>query len=159
MLFYDILGVKKQGENIWKEGIFMMWKEKYKIGVERIDEQHKELFKRLSNFIQIVQDDIPWKEKLDSVKETMAFMQQYVEYHFDDEEKYQKEINYPDIELHKEIHAKFKQEIYDYVQIFEQGEFTEEKVQEFSAKLMTWLIMHVGKMDQKIGEYVREKGE
>ena len=29
----------------------MMWKEKYRIGVDRIDEQHKELFDRVSNFI------------------------------------------------------------------------------------------------------------
>lgn len=131
----------------------MMWKEKYKVGVELIDEQHKELFNRLSNFIQTVQNPIPWEEKMDNVKETMDFMQQYVEFHFDDEERYQEEINYPDKELHKEIHAKFKQGIYDYVDIFEKGEFTEEKIQEFSARLMTWLIMHVGKTDQKIGKY------
>lgn len=136
----------------------MMWKDKYKVGVELIDEQHKELFKRLSEFIQIVQTKSDWDERLDKVKETMEFMQEYVVSHFDDEEAYQKEINYPDIETHKEAHRKFKEGINDYVEIFQRGGFTEEKIQEFSAKLMTWLIMHVGKMDQKIGEYVREKG-
>ncbi len=136
----------------------MMWKDKYKVGVELIDEQHKELFKRLSEFIQIVQSKSDWDERLDKVKETMEFMQEYVVFHFNDEEEYQKKINYPDIEIHKEAHRKFKEGINDYVKIFEQGGFTDEKIQEFSAKLMTWLIMHVGKMDQKIGEYVREKG-
>lgn len=136
----------------------MMWKDKYKVGVELIDEQHKELFKRLSDFIQIVQGKTDWDERLDKVKETMEFMKEYVVFHFDDEEAYQAKINYPDIEIHKEAHRKFKEGINDYVRIFEQGGFTEEKIQEFSAKLMTWLIMHVGKMDQKIGEYVREKG-
>lgn len=136
----------------------MMWKDKYKVGVELIDEQHKELFKRLSEFIQIVQTKSDWNERLDKVKETMEFMQEYVVFHFDDEEAYQKEINYPDYELHKEVHRKFKEGINDYVEIFQRGGFTEEKIQEFCAKLMTWLIMHVGKMDQKIGEYVRKKG-
>ncbi|CAK7086514.1 MULTISPECIES: bacteriohemerythrin [Tissierella] len=136
----------------------MMWKDKYKVGVELIDEQHKELFKRLSEFIQIVQSKSDWNERLDKVKETMEFMQEYVIFHFDDEEAYQEKINYPDIEIHKEAHRKFKEVINDYVKIFEQGGFTEEKIQEFSAKLMTWLIMHVGKMDQKIGEYANEKG-
>lgn len=134
-----------------------MWKDKYRIGVERIDEQHRELFKRLSNFIQIVQDHIPWEGKMNSVKETMEFMKEYVEYHFDDEEMYQKQISYPGIGLHIDAHRKFKEGIHHYAQLFERGQFTESKVQEFSAKLMTWLIMHVGKMDQQIGEYVRTK--
>ena len=88
----------------------------------------------------------------------MAFMKEYVIVHFEEEEAYQEKINYPDIKIHKEAHAKFKEGIDDYVKLFEQGGFTEEKIQEFSAKLMTWLIMHVGKMDQKIGEYVKSKG-
>lgn len=135
----------------------MMWKEKYKVGVELIDEQHKELFGRLSEFIKHVQSDIAWEDKLDEVKETMEFMQAYVVTHFADEEVYQEEINYPHIEEHKKAHADFKEGINDYVKIFEEGGFTEEKMKEFSGKLMAWLIMHVGHMDQKIGEYVKSQ--
>ncbi|AFS79567.1 hemerythrin-like metal-binding protein [Gottschalkia acidurici 9a] len=135
-----------------------MWKDKYRVGVDLIDEQHKELFNRLSTFIQIVQNEDNWDDKLDRVKETMEFLQDYVVYHFNDEEAYQEEIGYPDIENHKKIHAEFKQGINDYVKLLEQGGFTQEKIQELSAKLMTWLIMHVGRMDQKIGEYVKSKG-
>jgi len=135
-----------------------MWKDKYKVGVELIDEQHKELFGRLSEFTRTVQVEGNWEEKLDKVKKTMEFMQEYVVYHFNDEEAYMEEILYPDIVLHKKIHEDFKDVISGYVGLFNQGEFTEEKTQEFSAKLMTWLIMHVGKMDQRIGEYVSVKG-
>lgn len=135
-----------------------MWKEKYKVGVDLIDVQHKELFARLSNFIRIVQNENNWEQKLDEVKETMAFLQEYVVYHFDDEEKYMEEINYPEIEIHKNIHREFKESINSYVVLFEEKGFTEEKIQELCAKLMTWLIMHVGKMDQKIGDYVKAKG-
>ena len=136
----------------------MMWKERYSIGVELIDDQHKELFNRLSRFIQIVQNDIAWEDKLDEVKTTLDFMKDYVVYHFDDEERYQEEINYPELDIHREAHTRFKEAINNYVKIFDQGEFNEDKIKEFSAKLMAWLIMHVGKMDQKIGEYVKEKG-
>lgn len=135
-----------------------MWKERYRVDVESIDEQHIELFSRLSNFIKIVQNEENWDEKIEEVKKTMEFMQEYVVYHFDDEEKYMKEINYPDIELHKKIHKEFKEGINNYVELFEVEGFTEEKIQELSAKLMTWLIMHVGKMDQQIGKYVELKG-
>ncbi|NLL71784.1 MAG: hemerythrin family protein [Epulopiscium sp.] len=136
----------------------MMWKEKYKVGVPLIDEQHKELFKRLSEFIQVVQSKIPWEEKLESVRETMLFMKEYVIIHFEAEEAYQEKIKYPGIERHREVHAAFKEEVNSYVTLFEQKGLSEEKAQEFSAKLMTWLIMHVCQMDQKIGEYVENKG-
>lgn len=135
-----------------------MWKEKYRIDVELIDEQHQELFKRVSDFLQIIQNEDSWEDKLEQVKETMAFMQEYVVVHFNEEEIYQEQINYPDIEIHKEAHAKFKEGVNDYVKIFEEEGFSKEKIQEFGGKLMTWLIMHVGKMDQKIGEYVKSKG-
>jgi len=92
------------------------------------------------------------------VKETMDFMKEYVVYHFDDEEAYQARIGYPGIEDHKIAHFKFKEGINHYVKIFEEEGFTEEKIQEFGGKLMTWLIMHVGKMDQMIGEYAKSKG-
>lgn len=137
----------------------MMWKERYRIGVDLIDTQHKELFKRLSDFIMIVQNDEDWDKKLDKVKETLDFMKEYVVFHFDAEEAYQEKVGYPDIKKHKKVHADFKDEINEYVRIFETEGFTEKKVQELNARLMTWLIMHVGKMDQQIGEYVKSKGE
>ena len=134
-----------------------MWKDYYSIGVETIDDQHKELFKNLGDFIMLVRDkEIKWEDRLDKAKETLDFLQEYVVFHFDDEEKFQESINYPDIEIHKEAHRQFKEGINEYVEIFNEGGFTEDKMQEFSAKLMTWLIMHVGKMDQEIGKFVRE---
>ncbi|SCG81714.1 hemerythrin [Proteiniborus sp. DW1] len=135
----------------------MMWKDKYAVGVELIDEQHKELFRRVSDFTQIIRSNENWNDKLEKVKETMSFMQEYVIVHFHDEEIYQEQINYPDIEAHKEAHSKFREGINNYVRLFKEEGFTEEKVQEFGGKLMTWLIMHVGKIDQKIGEYAKSK--
>ncbi len=88
----------------------------------------------------------------------MAFMKDYVIVHFNEEEAYQAEINYPELEAHKKAHEDFKEGINKYVKIFEEEGFNEDRIQEFGGKLMTWLIMHVGNMDQKIGEYVKSKG-
>ncbi|NLJ78272.1 MAG: hemerythrin family protein [Tissierellia bacterium] len=135
----------------------MMWKERYRIGVDLIDDQHRELFKRLSNFIRVVQNGEPWDEKLDEAKDTLGFMQEYVVYHFEDEERYQREIGYPDYEEHRKIHAGFKAEVDEYVRLMEEEGFSEETMQELAARFMTWLIMHVGRADQRIGEYARSK--
>lgn len=136
-----------------------MWKEHYRVGSELIDSQHQELFRRVSSFIRTVQSDEPWEDKLEKVEETLVFMQHYVIIHFADEEELQKEIGYPELERHARIHENFKAEIQEFAQTVERDGFDEEKVQEFSAKVMTWLIMHVGKEDQKIGEFIRAGGE
>ena len=55
----------------------MMWKEKYKIGVELIDRQHEELFRRVSDFIGTVRSEVHGG-KLSKIKETLEFMKDYV---------------------------------------------------------------------------------
>lgn len=136
----------------------MMWKEHYKVGVETIDTQHEELFNRVSEFIKNVQGKDSWESKVSKVKETLSFMQEYVVFHFEEEENYQESIGYADIDSHKKQHQKFTQGIHQYVTRFETEGFTKELVQEFGGKLITWLIMHVASIDQKIGEYVQNQG-
>lgn len=137
-----------------------MWKDRYKIGVERIDEQHQELFRRVEEFIRTTNDPRKnWEDKIEQVKETMNFMGEYVHYHFEDEEKLQEELGYPNLGEHKKAHEKFKKGIEEYIDKLENENYSEELVQEFGGKIMTWLIMHVGDVDQKIGDYVSTKGE
>ncbi|HQD42216.1 MAG TPA: hemerythrin family protein [Bacillota bacterium] len=136
----------------------MMWKEKYKIGVELIDGQHRELFRRVSDFVKTVQSEDKWDEKLSKVKETLEFMKAYVITHFDDEEAYQKEIGYPEYERHRQIHQRFKDEVQKYAEKFQEESYSEETVQEFGGKLMAWLINHVAGEDQKIGDFQNRGG-
>jgi len=135
-----------------------MWKEMYRVGVELIDKQHQELFQRVEDFVLAIKGSGAWEEKVEKVKDTMEFMQNYVVEHFRDEEEYQKEINYPDYEKHHKIHEEFKSEVNKYAQNFAEKGYTEEFALEFAGKLMTWLINHVAMTDQKIGQYVRNGG-
>ena len=90
-----------------------MWKEKYRIGIELVDEQHKELFKRLSDFIEVIQNEKDWDEKLEQVNKTMLFMQEYVIFYFNDEEDYMAKVNYAEIENHVSTHTLFREWIGD----------------------------------------------
>ena len=136
----------------------MMWKEIYRIGVDKVDAQHQELFRRVADFLMAIKGGGGWEKKVEKVKETMVFMQNYVVEHFTDEETYQKEINYPGYEKHCQIHEEFKAEVNKYALKFAESGYNEEIAQEFGGKLMTWLIYHVAMEDQKIGEYVRREG-
>ena len=138
----------------------MIWKESYKIGVKEVDEQHKELFKRLNEFIKTVKDDSDdTKTKIQEVTETLEFMGDYVDEHFSKEEKLQKKYDYPGYEKHHEAHKKFKSEIKEFADQFQQGEYNEELALEFSGRLLTWLINHVAYTDQKIGKHINKMKE
>ncbi|MFW5736803.1 MAG: bacteriohemerythrin [Halanaerobium sp.] len=140
----------------------MIWRDEYKIGVELVDEQHQELFKRLGDFIQTVRSDKEKSEKKEEVEKTLNFMGEYVVTHFDAEEALQKKYNYPDYENHHQIHEDFKAEVSEFQKEYKENEYDEDFVLEFSGRLLTWLINHVASTDQDIGKHinsVKEKEE
>ncbi|MGM0379227.1 MAG: bacteriohemerythrin [Bacillota bacterium] len=132
----------------------MIWKDEYKIGVELVDKQHKELFKRLKNFIQTARSDKEKAEKKKEVEKTLNFMSEYVVTHFDAEEKLQQKYEYPDFEKHHQIHEEFKAEVAEFQQEYQNNEYDEDFVMEFSGRLLTWLINHVASTDQDIGKHI-----
>ncbi len=135
----------------------MIWKDSYKIGVKKVDKQHKELFKRLNSFIEVVRSDQDMEDKIDEINRTLDFMAEYVVVHFDSEEEVQKKYNYPNYEEHHRIHEEFKADIREFKEEFEDDMYNEDLIMEFSGRLLTWLINHVTGEDQNITEYV-EKG-
>ena len=136
----------------------MLWKEKYKIGIPTIDQQHEELFSRVADFVQAIRQDGRWEEKIEKVKETMVFLQEYVVTHFNYEEKYQQTLGYPDCEEHHTIHEAFKADIQSMAQEFADAGYHEEAVQKLAGRLLAWLINHVVAADQKMAQYVTEQG-
>lgn len=136
----------------------MMWKEKYKIGVPAIDQQHQELFGRVEEFVVTLRTPGSWEDKLENVKATLEFMKGYVVVHFRAEEEYQRQVNYPRLAAHSKIHADFTEEVVEFEQKFASQGYEEELVQKFAGKLLAWLINHVAAEDQQIGDWAQSKG-
>lgn len=137
----------------------MIWRDEYKIGVELVDKQHQELFKRLGDFIQTVRSEKKVSKKQKEVEKTLNFMGEYVTIHFDAEEALQKRYDYPDFEEHHKIHEKFKAEVAEFQENYQKNEYNEDFVLEFSGRLLTWLINHVASTDQDIGEHINKMRE
>ncbi len=133
----------------------MLWKDKFKIGIPLIDQQHEELFCRVADFLLVLRLGGPWEEKLPRVKATMKYMQEYVISHFADEEAFQRDINYPHYEEHKKFHIAFTSEVARYSDKLEQEGYPEEVVNEMGDILLGWLIHHIGSDDLKIGDYMK----
>jgi hemerythrin len=136
----------------------MLWKDKYELGVPMIDAQHKELFRRVETFLKVLRSKDYWNEKIPKINETLEFMKRYVVEHFRDEEEYQRSINYPGYEVHKQIHNGMVNYVQKVSEQFEQSSNNEDLMQQFGGRLMAWLINHVAAEDQRIADFAIKKG-
>ncbi len=132
----------------------MLWKDSYKLGVEAVDRQHEELFKRLHKFLQVVRGDADKATRQEEIEKTLTFMGEYVVTHFDSEEAIQKKYNYPKRKEHHQIHEEFKTEVGEFAEEFSKNPNDDDLLQEFSGRLLTWLISHVTGEDQKLADYI-----
>lgn len=136
----------------------MLWKDKYELGVSLIDTQHKELFRRVESFMQTLRSADSWDEKIPQINETLEFMKRYVVEHFRYEEEYQRRINYPGYEAHKQIHTDMVNYVLEVSEQYEYYDYSEYLMQQFGGKLLAWLINHVAAEDQLIADYAIKKG-
>ncbi|SHI37355.1 hemerythrin [Thermoclostridium caenicola] len=136
----------------------MLWKDQYELGVPQIDAQHKELFRRVESFLQVLRSGGNWEEKVPKLNETLEFMKRYVVEHFHDEEEYQRSINYPGYEAHKQIHNGMVIYVQEVTKQYEASGNKEDLMQQFGGRLLAWLINHVAAEDQRIADYAKGRG-
>ena len=136
----------------------MFWKDKYRLGVEVIDQEHMELFQRVEAFMKVLRSSQSWEEKVGQVNETLEFMKNYVVEHFSHEEAYQKKIQYPGYEAHKKKHEEMVQYVAEVSEQYEKSGFNEQLMQQFGGRLLAWLVNHVAAEDQRIAAYAIEQG-
>jgi len=134
----------------------MIWKDRYNLGVPLIDEQHQELFRRVSDFVENLRSSIVWEQRVEKVTETLNFMKDYVITHFHDEEEYQRQIGYPESAAHKKIHNDMVKYVAEVARQYEREGYDERLMQQFAGKLLAWLINHVASEDQKIADFARK---
>ena len=135
----------------------MLWKEKYMLGVPLIDEQHQELFRRVTDFVETVRKPIPWEQKTEQVNRTLDFMKDYVVTHFHDEENLQRELGYPELPSHRKLYQEMVAYVVSVSRQYEESGNQEQLMQQFAGRLLAWLINHVASEDQKIADFARRK--
>lgn len=135
----------------------MVWKQRYELGVQLIDDQHRELFQRVEAFMNVLRSPVDWQQKVDLVNATLEFMKGYVVTHFQDEEAYQKEIGYPEYDNHSRVHSDMVQYVLKVSQEYEMKGYDERLMQQFGGKLLAWLINHVAAEDMRIGEFAKTR--
>lgn len=87
------------------------WKNIYSVNNMRIDQEHKQLFDIAKEAFETVDD----KDRPKKIKSILTDLYEYMKTHFNDEEVYMKEIEYPYLEDHKNIHKKIITDLNNFV--------------------------------------------
>ena len=127
-------------------------------GNEMIDGQHKELIEKINQLLGACENG---GGKVKAIQ-TLAYLAEYTEFHFGEEEKLQEEIAYPGIKEHKKEHEKLRETVKELHEMLEESEGpTEAFVQQVEKNVVKWLYSHIKGFDRSVAEYknMRLSGE
>lgn len=127
------------------------WTESLAIKVGGIDEQHRELFRRLNVFLDACDSG---KGKAELVR-MLQFLDDYVAVHFREEERLQEDSGYPDRHAHHGYHREFIEQLGMLKMRFLREGPTADLVATINRVVVGWLLAHISRMDRDFGEWMR----
>lgn len=130
----------------------LVWQERYNLGVEIIDKEHKKLFSILNKLFDFGKQE----EKSQWVcQEAIKYFKDHAIQHFADEEAYMLSIDYKGLEMHRRIHRNFRDRTLPALEReLELTNYSEESIDHFLSVCAGWLIGH-----SLIEDYAIVKGE
>ena len=130
------------------------WGEHLATGITEVDDQHRELLRRLNEFLDAC-DAGKGKEELIGM---LQFLDEYVVIHFSTEERLQKLNDYPDRVRHREYHRGFIRQLTDMKRRFLLEGPTPALVKEINRTLVGWLLDHIAIKDRAFAPFIKRKG-
>jgi len=129
----------------------IQWSEDFVIGVPEIDNQHKALVEKLNNLVDTYNDN---PEK---IRDALDFLIDYALLHFETEESFMEQYNYPGLEEQIEEHRKFTKTVNKFVDDFLMMGATPEIAKRIEEELIEWIKHHILNVDKKIGEFIKKQ--
>ena len=132
----------------------IIWNDKYLTGIEIIDSQHKKIFKCINNLFDAI-EKLEIKEK---ILELIGGLDFYIVEHFDTEEKYMLELEYPEYLEHKKAHETFKK-VYEeirYNYVYKQ-DIVYVLAVHLNQTMADWLDYHLQNEDQRLADFLKTK--
>jgi len=128
------------------------WDPRLAIGVDLIDGQHQELFRRAAALIEAMQN----AHGKDEVARLLPYLESYVVEHFAAEERLMTSHHYPKMAEHVGEHRKF---VEDFVAL--KAELAKGATTSLTVKTTNfiggWLRAHIAKTDQALGAFLNSR--
>lgn len=130
----------------------IVWRPEMSVGIEEIDNQHKQFIEIISNFYQAFNNSRV-EEELGGILKRLI---EYAVFHFETEEQYFDKFNYELKDDHKKKHDELKVKVLNFKERFEkEGSIM---IPEFTEFLIDWLVNHMEDEDQKYVKCFHEHG-
>jgi len=130
----------------------MKWKDKYAIGIKRVDEQHRMIFR--------VTETSGMLSTGGSGERTYAiflnFLDDYCEKHFKAEEQYMEENHCPVAQKNKDEHSIFRATIHDYQQRLKDSGYMDSSARELLNLIDQWINNHICRIDIQLKDDVKK---
>jgi hemerythrin len=132
---------------------FNKWSNSYSVGINLLDEQHRELLSMIDSFcIGCFQRDEKSARKF--FDQSVYNMVNYIKHHFSTEEKLLAFIDYPELVGHKQQHSEFLNNLTTEVRSFKPGETA--PFRPWVQYLKDWLFTHITISDKKYGVFLQD---
>jgi methyl-accepting chemotaxis protein len=142
----------KSKESDGEVSVGIDWSDLMSVGISEMDDEHKELFKRINNLLKgllgIGGDH--------DIAALVGSINEYIEYHFRDEEKMMKSYNYPELKDHMELHAIYENDFSLIEKKLREGKFDANLLIEIQDKIINWLLDHIASVDKKYGKFIAD---
>ena len=120
-------------------------------GNKTIDFQHQELIDRIRQFVAACESG---DSKIKAIK-MLDYLDEYTNFHFQEEEELQKKVSYPELSGHHAKHEEFKTsipELYDYLNENEGPD--DQFIEQVKRNVVDWLFQHIKTFDRSVAEYI-----
>ena len=129
------------------------WTPALAVGIASIDNQHKELFRKLAGLAQAMCGGDTEAE----VGRLVPFLARYVVDHFATEEGLMNRYAYPAAASHKLQHQLFTRDLQAFGQQLDRGPFSAALVLGLHRKASESLVNHIAKTDKLLGAFLKTK--
>jgi hemerythrin len=128
----------------------LQWTEELAVGYPAIDNQHKELINKFTQFLDACHQH---KGKV-QLGELFGFLDNYVVLHFREEEQLMEQHQYPDLLTHRKHHQEFIRRLKELRSELAQEGSTISVLIHTNKALLYWLSTHIKQVDVALGKYL-----
>lgn len=126
------------------------WDPALAVGVAEIDDQHRELFRRVDALIESVQA----RRSAAEAARLLEYLDEYVVSHFGAEEALMKASRYPGLAEHQVEHARLIEDLAALREEYRRDGATALLVVRVNARVTQWLFQHINRTDRALGAFL-----
>lgn len=123
-------------------------------GIEDIDAQHQELFRRLDALLEAIRAG----RSRDEVGRTLTFLEEYASHHFTAEEAQMEARGYAGLADHRAEHEGFRGELRALEAEYLRDGATASLIIRVNTHLTGWLRSHIYRTDRALADFLTGKG-